>query len=315
MCPMTARSTAIALGGDIVGRTKILAPGPGHSPADRSMSVLISPGAPDGFVVSSFAGDDWRLCRDHVRHVLGLVGDAEHSGEPRSRRSQEARADRSTRPANSRHTEFAARLWQEATPINGTLAAIYLARRDLGLPAEILDGHAVRFHGACPYRLEDGRMAKLPTMLAAMVDIRTNALRGVHRTALATDGFGKSVVLGLGNPKKMLGTAAGACVKLSPDDHVTLGLHIAEGIETTLACMDMGFRPIWAALSAGTIASFPTFAGVEELTVFADDDANGAGLNAARRCAARWSQAAHQVTIAFPASPGHDWADDVRGMS
>jgi hypothetical protein len=311
---MTARSTAIALGGDIVGRTKILAPGPGHSPADRSMSVLISPGAPDGFVVSSFAGDDWRLCRDHVRHVLGLAREFEHRDKSHSWRPEHV-PGHDAPPANSRHTEFAARLWQEAIPINGTLAAIYLAHRDLGLPAEILDGHAVRFHGACPYRLEDGRMAKLPTMLAAMVDIRTNALRGVHRTALATDGFGKSVVPGLGNPKKMLGTAAGACVKLSPDDHVTLGLHIAEGIETTLACMDMGFRPIWAALSAGSIASFPTLAGVEELTVFADHDANGAGLNAARRCAARWSQAAHQVTIAFPASPGHDWADDVRGMS
>lgn len=66
------RSTvARALGGEVSGQ-QVLAPGPGHSKADRSMSVLVDADAPDGFVVSSFAGDDINECRDHVRAQLNM---------------------------------------------------------------------------------------------------------------------------------------------------------------------------------------------------------------------------------------------------
>ncbi len=51
---------------------QILAPGPGHSPRDRSLAVKLSPNAPDGFVVYSHVGDDWRACRDYVKQKLGI---------------------------------------------------------------------------------------------------------------------------------------------------------------------------------------------------------------------------------------------------
>jgi hypothetical protein len=51
---------------------EILAPGPGHSATDRSLSVKPDEDAPDGFVVFSFAGDDPIACRDYVRDRLGL---------------------------------------------------------------------------------------------------------------------------------------------------------------------------------------------------------------------------------------------------
>ena len=50
----------------------MLAPGPGHSPRDRSLSIKIDPGAPDGFVAYSFAGDDPLECKDYVRERAGL---------------------------------------------------------------------------------------------------------------------------------------------------------------------------------------------------------------------------------------------------
>ena len=55
---MTAelRAVARALGGEMSG-SQVLAPGPGHSPKDRSLSVRLSPSAPDGFVAFSHAGD------------------------------------------------------------------------------------------------------------------------------------------------------------------------------------------------------------------------------------------------------------------
>src|SRR5215211_2778669 len=69
---MDPRWIARALGGDVAGRNTVLAPGPGHSRKDRSLAVRLDPNAPDGFLVCSHAGDDWKLCRDHVRRALGL---------------------------------------------------------------------------------------------------------------------------------------------------------------------------------------------------------------------------------------------------
>ena len=62
---------ARALGGKVSGG-QVLAPGPGHSAKDRSLSIRLSATTPDGFVCHSFAGDDFRICRDFVRERLGL---------------------------------------------------------------------------------------------------------------------------------------------------------------------------------------------------------------------------------------------------
>jgi Protein of unknown function (DUF3631) len=67
----TLQKLARALEGDIAG-DQVLAPGPGHSPRDRSLSVKLDSTASDGFVVHSFAGDDPIACRDHVREKFGL---------------------------------------------------------------------------------------------------------------------------------------------------------------------------------------------------------------------------------------------------
>jgi hypothetical protein len=65
------QTLARALGGEINGG-QVLAPGPGHSTKDRSLSVKIDANAPDGFVVHSFSGDDPIVCRDHIRERLNL---------------------------------------------------------------------------------------------------------------------------------------------------------------------------------------------------------------------------------------------------
>jgi hypothetical protein len=62
---------ATALGGE-VSAGEVLGPGPGHSPADRSLSVKPDADAPEGFLVHSFSGDDPIACRDYVRSKLGL---------------------------------------------------------------------------------------------------------------------------------------------------------------------------------------------------------------------------------------------------
>ncbi len=59
------------LGGDVAGG-QVLCPGPGHTDDNRSLSVKPDHNDREGFVTHSFAGDDWKACRDHVRRKLGL---------------------------------------------------------------------------------------------------------------------------------------------------------------------------------------------------------------------------------------------------
>jgi len=91
---------ARALGGSVSGRN-VVAPGPGHSRADRSLSVKLDPTAPDGFIVQSFAGDPPLACRDHVRAALGL------GAQPRSTRKGALEAARRRTIEQREHEEAA----------------------------------------------------------------------------------------------------------------------------------------------------------------------------------------------------------------
>jgi len=71
MSSLTPREIAAILGGDVTGRNSCNVPGPGHSKADRSLSITID-GHQDRIIVCSHAGDDWKICKDYVRERLGL---------------------------------------------------------------------------------------------------------------------------------------------------------------------------------------------------------------------------------------------------
>ncbi|MFK4823771.1 toprim domain-containing protein [Paenochrobactrum sp. BZR 588] len=266
------KTAAQALRGDVHSRNRILCPGPGHSRHDRSLLVTFTN---DGFVVHSFAGDDFRECRDHVKAVLGLSNEktlvfhenAQALDVERLRRQRDALS-----------------IWQRSTPIVSTLAETYLINRNLSY-----GGDALRFW-------QGGR-----AMVGLITDVLTNEPIGIHRTYLNADGS-KSA-------KKMLGTAKGGVVRLSGDDEVTAGLSIAEGIESALGAMKFGAAPIWACLSAGNIASFPVLDGIEALTIYADNDQSGTGQSAAYRCAERWHKSGREVTVTKSKTVGEDIAD------
>jgi hypothetical protein len=68
-----------------------------------------------------------------------------------------------------------------------------------------------------------------------------------------------------GNKPKSLGAMRGCVIRLWPDEDVTGGLVIGEGVETTL-CVATRFKrrgtllqPAWAAASAGNLENFPEF--------------------------------------------------------
>jgi hypothetical protein len=131
---------------------------------------------------------------------------------------------------------------------------------------------------------------KLGAIIAVMTDPVTAEPTGaISRTYLDPEGrkLGKA---------KTLGSPAGI-VRLSLDEDVLEGLHLAEGLETALSAMSIGLRPMWATSSTALMAKFPVLSGIEALTIIADHDANGAGERAASEVASRWREAGKETRI------------------
>lgn len=314
--PLNAREVAAALGGDVNGRNSVSAPGPGHSRDDRSLSIRIEPRAPGGFVVTSFAGDDALACKDYVRQRLGLEEwrptrqvDVEPINfiermEERARESSGAAGNPD--PNNDRLFPIAMRMWDEATSIKGSLAETYLNSRGLWLPPAVITGGQLRFHPSCAFKLKDGSRLNAPAMLALMTDAETGEPRAVHRTALTEEGA-KLNDPRLGNPKKMLGRARGAVVRLCPSRGPTLG--IAEGIENAVAAVCGGLGDVWVAGMAANLQSLPVLPGIDALQILADIGV--AGEKAASECGRRWVEAGRQVEALYPKAG--DWNDMMKG--
>lgn len=229
--------------------------------------------------------------------ALAWLGGAPASAMPERPNPIPRPTSRDDGPAPTR--DLARRLWRESVRPIGTPVETYLARRSLMVPDWPDDPRVIRFHPACPRGAE-----RHPAMLALMTEAESGAPCGIHRTFLLPDGSDR---LRDGKGKAMLGSAG--VIRLSPDDEVTMGLGIAEGIESALSVMQRaGWRPVWAASSAGAIRTFPILAGIEALTIFADAD--GPGITAARECALRWCEAGREARVIAP--PAGDWNDAMR---
>jgi putative DNA primase/helicase len=306
MMHLDLRTIARALGGDVCGR-QVLAPGPGHSAKDRSLSVRPSPSAPEGFLALSHAGDDWRLCRDYVRERCGF-GKFEPSRRrdtPETTRGRDVMSkDRTGADDDAAKIARARRLWSEGVDPRGTLAERYLASRLLGLDDDIA-GPVLRFYGAAPWRAVDA-IVRVPAMLALYRDIRSDEICGVQVTRLSADGAKVG--------RKMRGRCGIGAIKFDADAHVTTGLTIGEGAETVMAARQLRFRPAWALGSIGAIASFDVLTGIEHITILEENDTNGASARGVTKCAERWHAAGREVVLVASLT-GNDVNDAVRGAA
>lgn len=230
--------------------------------------------------------------RDALGWAQGWLGDPAGDQAPRAPKPPQRPPE--PRRESSGTMDLARTIWREAVPPAGTIVEAYLASRGLELPADA----PLRFHPACPRGAE-----RVPAMIALMTRPETAEPCGVHRTYLRPDGSGKAE----GQAKMMAGHAG--VIRLVPDEDVIEGLGIAEGIETALAVMQgFAWSPVWAATSAGAIASFPVLPSIGDLTIFADADA--AGTTAADACAARWRDAGRHAAVLRP--PAGDFNDLLR---
>ena len=274
------RTIAAVLGGE-VACGQVIAPGPGHSPRDRSMTVRLSADSPDGFICFSHAGDDFRDCRDYVRSRLGL----DPNGWKRKDgilRQVDAKPSPKPAPVSSdrgaRESEAGA-IWRASVDPRGTLAEKYLNNRGLELSYE-LAGEVLRWN------------VRINALVALFRNVHTGDPQAITRIYLDRDGRKIN--------RKFLGPVGEAAVML--DDHAapTHGIHIGEGVETCMAGRQLGFKPAWAVGSAGAIGSFPLLACINSVTAFAETDDSGANAREIEKLAARWQAAGREVLVVTP---------------
>jgi hypothetical protein len=191
---------------------------------------------------------------------------------------------------NVRNLGIAKRIVSELVPLAGTFGETYLTEErgiDVEAITDVIDrADALGWHPSVLFREPDHPLdgRHLWCIVGVMTDPRTGARTGaISRTYLSLEGkkIGKA---------KTLGVPAGI-IRLSADEDVAEGLHLAEGLETALAAMAIGLRPMWATGSTSLMKGFPILPGIETLNVIADHDENRAGERVAEEVVARYRAA------------------------
>jgi hypothetical protein len=226
-----------------------------------------------------------------------LVGHAWTPPAPK----QPTKKDLSPDEERLRHLKSAARIVSQTVPLIRTPGEDFLGITrgiDTTAIADVLERtdaigwhHAVYFNQPDPEKEHHELHGQwLGAIIGIMTDPVTALPTGaISRTYLRPDlaKIGKAKTLG----------SPGGVIRLSLNEDVLEGLHLAEGIETGLYAMAKGFRPLWATGTTSLLASFPVLAGIECLTILADRDRNEAGERAAKTAAASWRAAGRETHI------------------
>lgn len=284
-----------ALGGDLyAGGRRALLPAPGHSPQDRSVSLLLKDGR---VIVHGFGGADWREVLDNLRDRGWIDGDNRllEGGAPVPAESVRAAA-----PTRAERIAAAARLWRGGGLIPaGSPAALYAAAR--GVDLALADGDALRAHSAAPAFAYADRGLRRPALLAAVRD-PAGALTAVEITYL--DGLGRRSAAARLSRKTIGAVPAGSAVRLAGPGPAML---VGEGVFTTLSAMRRFAVPGWALLSTGNLRRWRPPDGVRHVLIAGDRGQDGERSAAALRAAL--SQMEVFSEVALPPAGYGDWND------
>ncbi|WP_373824011.1 toprim domain-containing protein [Neisseria dentiae] len=216
-------------------------------------------------------------------------------------------------------------VWNEARPLSGSPAALYLQTRGIP-PAAFQTALNIRHCSALPLWATDtsGKpllIGHFPAMLAA-ITTPSGQLQGLHKTYLHSVSGGAWQKLAACHPqtgepspaKKMQArhpaALKGAAVNLFPPDRQGR-LIVAEGIETALAARALFGLPAAAALSAYGMAAFEWPPETLELFICADNDTSNTGRHAADTLAKRAITAGIKAQIWQPETAGFDALDEL----
>ncbi len=263
----------------------------------------------DGFVlVQHIYGCDFK---EAARLVAGVLGMAE--GEPLPERKTPPQQQ--AQPQKDRIEALQA-LWAVAEQNRGhDCIKTYLHGRGLNVAAIEPIVSTLGFVAALDYWVQDDKgkwlvLGQYPAIVAKFESVG-GELMGLHRTYLNTDCTGK---LNINDPftgrlldaKKMMaryqGSNTGASIQLCPAAEY---LAVCEGIENGMAVYQQSDLPVWVCGSASGMAAMALPDTVKQLFVFADTDANEAGIKAARKLESRAITQGVEVRI---------WQSGVNGL-
>jgi putative DNA primase/helicase len=269
-----------------VGRThRAPCPSCDKGPRDDALAVTIH--APDDAV--------WRC------HRCQWSGGWRSRGPTPERPLRPAQTQESKAHPAAGLSDYGCRIIAEGKSVTADdLAGGYLTARCSAIPRNGLLFHPSVWH-------PQERRA-YPAMVGVITDIFTVTPISLHFTFLDPLG-GKAKIertrLYLAGHRK-----GGGVVRLTPDDEVTQGLVLGEGLETCLS-YGLEYSGIWACLDAGNLAAFPLLSGIEALTVLVDHDEAGErafDTITARYRAAGFTRPLDIIRIEAP-TPGQDIND------
>ncbi len=286
---MTLHGLVRALGGDLYqdGR-RANVPAPGHSPADRSVSLWLTDGR---LIIHGFGSADWRAVRDDLR-ARGLIdGGGRLIGGGVTRGT-------APRPDPRERRAAAAALWDDSVAIRpGNASDRHLQGRAVRCGRAASD---LRHHPRAPISVY--RRAGGPTRAALVAGISdpSGALTAVELTYLAPNG---DPAPGLRLGRKAVGVIPpGSAVRLCAPAEVML---VGEGVVTTLSAIDRFGLPGWALLAANNLASWSPPDGVRSVLIAADR--GQVGETAAARLRRRLRSAGIDAEAIWPDPPFWDW--------
>lgn len=285
-----------AIGSDIVNRLGgVWKPGgamcrcPAHPDRSPSLSVRVGDHA---LVFKCFAGCD---NRDVIHELLRLEDKALQNAE-------QAAGPPSAMPTDLWRRQQALRIWDEARPLSGTPAEIYLRRRRIALLPR-----ALRFHPRTPLGSGD-EVDFRPAMIAALHD---GGLHDEGRFVAIQRTFFDRVdarrARDLADPRMTLGRPDLAAVMLAPATSI---LGLAEGVETALSAMILFGVPVWATLGSERLHQIAIPARVSRLVLFADNDV--AGEIGVAHAMDAYARPERTIEVELPPPGFKDWNDVLR---
>ena len=291
---MSLKTIVHVLGGDLYDRgCRANIPAPGHSPADRSVSLMLREGR---VIVHTFGDGDWRIALDHLREH-GLV-DAHNA--PTSVSMGKARA--AIGVLNTTDVErlaAARRIWEGGRSLRSSLSERHCRLRHIerALPGPQIARH----NNETPVSAYGDDRFRRPALLVGITDAQ-GAFTAVEVTYLAPNGHR---VIDLRLSRKTVGPVPpGTAVRIDPSAPEML---VAEGFFTTLAATERFALPGWSLMSTRNLRSWSAPQGVRSVLIAADRGKDGeASAEILRRRLARQGV---RGRIALPPEPHGDWSE------
>lgn len=288
---MSLRTIVQVMGGDLYDRgRRANIPAPGHSAADRSVSLLLED---NRLVVHTFGDGDWRAVLDDLRG-RGLIDAANAplsmSGERQARAAAES-------PNGLQRRSAALAIWEAGRALPRSVSERHCRLR--GVVRDLPGPEALRHAGETPVSAYRAGGRTRPALLAGILTAE-GALTAVEVTYLAPNGR-RAEDLRLS--RKTVGVAPGGCaVRLDP---VADEMLVSEGVFTTLSASEWFGLPAWALMSTRNLRVWRAPEGVRSVLIAADRGADGEA--SAERLKAGLLQQGVAASIALPPDPYGDW--------